>query len=121
MDTADRVVRGGRDRDQLGDRVDAVLAADAEDRREAPLPELCTEVASVVGITAVSQESLEAGFRYYLQVLAFISLSLALLNLLPLLPGSVTNVGGSQAHTNMAPYLVINFCIALQGVFPARP
>jgi regulator of sigma E protease len=43
-------------------------------------------VASVVGITAVSQESLEAGFRYYLQVLAFISLSLALLNLLPLLP-----------------------------------
>jgi regulator of sigma E protease len=44
------------------------------------------EVASVVGITAVSQESLEAGFRYYLQVLAFISLSLALLNMLPLLP-----------------------------------
>ncbi len=44
------------------------------------------EVASVVGITAVSSESLEAGFRYYLQVLAFISLSLALLNMLPLLP-----------------------------------
>jgi len=44
------------------------------------------EVASVVGITAVSSESLEEGFRYYLQVLAFISLSLALLNLLPLLP-----------------------------------
>ena len=44
------------------------------------------EVASVVGITAVSSESLEQGFRYYLQVLAFISLSLALLNLLPLLP-----------------------------------
>lgn len=44
------------------------------------------EVASVVGITAVSSESLEEGFSYYLQVLAFISLSLALLNLLPLLP-----------------------------------
>jgi regulator of sigma E protease len=44
------------------------------------------EVASVVGITTISSESLEAGFRYYLQVLAFISLSLALLNLLPLLP-----------------------------------
>jgi regulator of sigma E protease len=44
------------------------------------------EVASVVGITAVSSESLEAGFRYYLEVLAFISLSLALLNLLPFLP-----------------------------------
>ena len=44
------------------------------------------EVASVVGITAVSSESLDVGFRYYLEVLAFISLSLALLNLLPLLP-----------------------------------
>jgi regulator of sigma E protease len=44
------------------------------------------EVASVVGITAVSSESLDVGFRYYLQVLAFISLSLALLNLLPILP-----------------------------------
>jgi regulator of sigma E protease len=44
------------------------------------------EVASVVGITQVSSESLEVGFRYYLEVLAFISLSLALLNLLPLLP-----------------------------------
>jgi regulator of sigma E protease len=44
------------------------------------------EVASVVGITTISSDSLEAGFRYYLQVLAFISLSLALLNMLPLLP-----------------------------------
>jgi regulator of sigma E protease len=44
------------------------------------------EVASVVGITQVSSESLDVGFRYYLEVLAFISLSLALLNLLPFLP-----------------------------------
>jgi regulator of sigma E protease len=44
------------------------------------------DVSSVVGITAVSSESLDVGFRYYLEVLAFISLSLALLNLLPLLP-----------------------------------
>jgi microcystin-dependent protein len=39
-------------------------------------------------------------------------------NLLPLL-ASVTNVGGSQPHNNMAPYLVINFCIALIGIFPS--
>jgi microcystin-dependent protein len=32
---------------------------------------------------------------------------------------SVTNTGGSQAHTNMQPYLVLNFCIALQGIFPS--
>lgn len=34
--------------------------------------------------------------------------------------GSVTNVGGSQPHNNMMPYLVINYIIALQGVFPSR-
>ena len=35
-------------------------------------------------------------------------------------PGNVTNMGGSQPHNNMAPYLVINICIALQGIFPSR-
>lgn len=28
--------------------------------------------------------------------------------------------GGSQPHNNMEPYLVLNFCIAMQGVFPPR-
>jgi microcystin-dependent protein len=35
-------------------------------------------------------------------------------------PGSVTNVGGSQAHENRQPFLVLNFIIALTGVFPSR-
>lgn len=35
-------------------------------------------------------------------------------------PASVTNVGGSQPHNNMMPYLVLNFCIALQGIFPSQ-
>ena len=34
--------------------------------------------------------------------------------------GVVTHVGGGQAHENMQPYLVVNFCIALQGLFPSR-
>jgi microcystin-dependent protein len=34
--------------------------------------------------------------------------------------GSITNVGGGQAHENMQPYLAVNFCIALQGLFPSR-
>jgi microcystin-dependent protein len=34
-------------------------------------------------------------------------------------PGSTTGIGGSQAHNNMMPYLVLNFCIALQGIFPS--
>ena len=35
-------------------------------------------------------------------------------------PSSVSNVGGNQAHNNMMPYLVLNFCIALQGIFPSQ-
>lgn len=34
-------------------------------------------------------------------------------------PGSIANVGGSQAHDNMQPYLTLSWCIALQGIFPS--
>jgi len=29
--------------------------------------------------------------------------------------------GGQQPHNNMQPYLTVNYCIALQGIFPSRP
>ena len=32
---------------------------------------------------------------------------------------SIGNVGGSQAHLNMQPFLTLSFCIALQGIFPS--
>jgi microcystin-dependent protein len=35
-------------------------------------------------------------------------------------PQGISNVGGSQAHDNMSPYLVLNVCIALQGIFPSQ-
>ena len=35
-------------------------------------------------------------------------------------PGTVTTVGGSQAHLNMQPFLTLNFSIALQGIFPSQ-
>ncbi len=35
-------------------------------------------------------------------------------------PQTNSNAGGSQPHTNMQPYLVINWCIALVGIFPSR-
>jgi microcystin-dependent protein len=41
-------------------------------------------------------------------------------NLTPLAAGTVSNVGGSQPHTNMQPFLTIEFCIALQGIFPSQ-
>jgi microcystin-dependent protein len=39
--------------------------------------------------------------------------------LVSLSPTSVSNVGGSQAHLNMQPFLTLTFCIALQGIFPS--
>jgi microcystin-dependent protein len=35
-------------------------------------------------------------------------------------PESLAPAGGDQPHNNMMPYLTLNFCIALQGVFPPR-
>lgn len=35
-------------------------------------------------------------------------------------PASVSTAGGSQPHPNIQPYTTINFCIALQGLFPSR-
>jgi microcystin-dependent protein len=40
-------------------------------------------------------------------------------NLTTLNAATVTNVGGSQAHLNMEPFLTLSFCIALQGIFPS--
>lgn len=34
--------------------------------------------------------------------------------------GMLGDTGGSQPHDNIQPYLAVNFCIALQGIFPSR-
>ena len=41
-------------------------------------------------------------------------------SLTTLLPGTVTNLGGGQPHENRQPFLTLNLCIALQGIFPSR-
>lgn len=41
-------------------------------------------------------------------------------SLVALNASAVTPVGGSQAHLNMQPFLVLNFSIALQGIFPSQ-
>ena len=38
----------------------------------------------------------------------------------PLNANAISPTGGNQPHNNMQPYLTLNFCIALQGVFPPR-
>lgn len=40
-------------------------------------------------------------------------------NLVALHPSTVPNVGGSQGHLNMQPFLTLSFAIALQGIFPS--
>jgi microcystin-dependent protein len=35
-------------------------------------------------------------------------------------PMTIAPAGGDQPHNNMQPYLTLNFCIALQGVYPPR-
>lgn len=35
-------------------------------------------------------------------------------------PSALASAGGDQPHNNMQPYLVLNFCIAMQGIYPPR-
>jgi microcystin-dependent protein len=41
-------------------------------------------------------------------------------NLVAMAPTTIGNTGGSQPHLNMQPFLTLNFCIALQGIFPSQ-
>ena len=41
-------------------------------------------------------------------------------NLVTLSPQSLASTGSNLPHSNMQPYLVLNYCIALQGIFPSR-
>lgn len=40
--------------------------------------------------------------------------------LVPMSDSTVAPAGGDQPHNNLMPYLTLNFCIALQGVYPPR-
>src|SRR5690242_16662819 len=42
-------------------------------------------------------------------------------SLIQLSPQALALAGGGLPHNNMQPYLTLNFCIALQGIFPQRP
>lgn len=39
----------------------------------------------------------------------------------PMSPFGIGSTGGNQPHNNMQPFLVLQYCIALQGIFPPRP
>lgn len=37
-----------------------------------------------------------------------------------MIQNELSNTGGSQAHENRSPFLVLNFCVCLSGIFPSR-
>lgn len=41
-------------------------------------------------------------------------------NMTTMSSSTLSSVGGSQPHNNLQPFLVLNFIIALQGIFPSR-
>jgi microcystin-dependent protein len=49
-----------------------------------------------------------------------VNMYIAPTNLSAMFPGDIANVGGSQPHSNQSPYLVMNWIIALQGIYPTR-
>src|SRR5262249_7012617 len=51
-----------------------------------------------------------SGNLYFSQAPALVAMS----------PSAIAAGGGGQPHNNMMPYLTLNFCIAVQGVFPKR-
>jgi microcystin-dependent protein len=44
----------------------------------------------------------------------------ALANNNAMAPNAIANAGGNQPHNNLMPYLTLNFCIAMQGIYPSR-
>ena len=82
-----------------------------------------SEVPTHVHVASASSAAANAGAPNNTRVLAQsagANLYAAATNLAAMAPNALANVGGSQAHMNMQPYLVLNFCIALQGIFPSQ-
>jgi microcystin-dependent protein len=80
------------------------------------IAELPTHIHTVVGTSTAGDSPIPTG--NYLG--AADNMYAAAANLTSIQPNTVAPVGGSQAHNNMQPYLVLNFCIALQGIFPSQ-
>lgn len=75
------------------------------------------------GLMASSQQGTDAapgGENLARSVGASLYQSTTNTNLVALNSNTLAPAGGSQPHNNLMPYLALNFCIALQGVFPPR-
>jgi microcystin-dependent protein len=80
------------------------------------LAEMASHAHPAFGSSATASASTPAGNSWATSaVSAYSNTSNANMN-----PAAISSIGGSQAHDNFQPYLVVNFVIALQGIFPSR-
>ena len=83
------------------------------------ISEIPTHTHTVRATTAVSTTNTPAS-NVLLGQSTGASLYATAANLQAMDPSEIANVGGSQAHLNMQPFLTLSFCIALQGIFPSQ-
>lgn len=74
----------------------------------------------VVRATSATQNSIAPGNTTYFADTAPSELYISPTAQVAMNPQMLSSVGGSQSHLNMQPFLTLNFCIALQGIFPSQ-
>ena len=79
------------------------------------ISELPAHTHTPVGATVAPDQPTPAGFLWAANTGAYSTGGAAA----AMSPATVTPTGGSQTHENLSPYLVLNFIIALQGIFPS--
>ncbi|HWE86699.1 MAG TPA: tail fiber protein [Terracidiphilus sp.] len=75
-----------------------------------------THFASAMGTATVSN----SGGNFLGGTSGQLTIYNTLANVVTLNPATVSTVGGNQPHSNLQPYLVMNWIISLQGIFPSR-
>src|SRR2546423_12186992 len=91
-----------------GEQAHTLSIAEITTHTHAPNATSATATTNVPGNTVILGQSTSS------------QLYTAAANLVAMAANSLSSVGGSQAHLNMQPYLILSFCIALQGIFPSQ-
>jgi microcystin-dependent protein len=84
--------------------LDSEMPLHTHDMKAAPLAATAQTPSPTVGLGR------SRGFGAYAPATSLVALS----------PQAISPTGGGLPHNNLMPYLALNFCIALQGVFPPR-
>lgn len=88
--------------------------ASGEETHTLSLSEIPGHTHSLGAITAPGNSAAPAGNSFAAHRSGYAEGASVALN-----PQTVGNAGGSQPHANLQPYLVLTFCISLQGIFPS--